>query len=130
MDDLQTEIIRTVLAIATPVLATLATALIVKALQKIGLSVDAEKQAKLEYLATQAILRAEEWAAARIKAQVGSTTAAMKLEKALTDLTDRVPGISREEAAALVHATLPKLQLGATGFLQGVRSAATAEPAR
>lgn len=124
-NDLLTEVINTVLGIATPILTVLLTAFLVKALQKVGLNVDADKTAKLEYFATQAILRAEEWGAARIKANAGTMTAAMKLEKALTDLTDKVPGITREEASALVHATLPKVNLGAAAFLQGVRQSAT-----
>lgn len=128
--DLTTELVKTVLAIATPVLVTLLTALLVKVLQRVGLTVEADRKAKLEMFTQEAVLRAEEWAATRLKAEKGPTTAAMKLEKALTDLTDRVPGITREEAADLVHATLPKVNLGAAAFLQGVRQAATTESAR
>lgn len=123
--DWTTELIKAVLGIATAVLVPLLTALLVQALKKLGLSLDAEKTAKVEYFARQAILRAEEWAATRIKLNAGTTTAAMKLERALTDLTDKVPGISREEAAQLIHATLPKMGLGAASFIQSVREAAT-----
>lgn len=127
--DLTTEVIKAVLAIATPVLVTLLTALLVKALQKVGLSVDADRKAKLEFHAREAILRAEEWAAAIIKAKTSpsAVTARMKLEKAVTDLTAKFPGIDRQEAADLIHATLPKMELGAASFLQGLRQAATTD---
>lgn len=117
---------KTVLEIAAPVLAMLLTALLVKGVQKLGLTVDAERQAKLEYFAQQAVLRAEEWGASRIKGNPQAImTASMKLERALTDLTDKIPGISRDEASELIHATLPKVGAGAAVFLQGVRKAAT-----
>ena len=127
--DLQTELIRTVLAIATPVLVTLVTALLYKALKKAGLDLSAEKQAQLEYCVRQAILRAEEWGASRVKAQL-PTTPTMKLEKALSDVVDKVPGITRTEAEQLIHAELPKIGAGAARFVGAVRSAATTEPAR
>lgn len=124
MNDVTTQIVGFVISLATPVLATLATALMVKALQRIGLQVDAERKARLEYVASQAILRAEEWAAARLKANLPAT-GTEKLQAAMVDLTDRIPGISNEEASALIHATLPKLGAGAAAFLQGARQAAT-----
>ena len=120
--DLTTELIKLV---TTAVLLPLISALLVKALQRFGLSVDAEKQAKVEYFVQQAIFRAEEWAAQRVKANMGQTTAAMKLDRALTDVVDKVPGITKQEAADLIHATLPKVQLGAAVFLQGAREKAT-----
>lgn len=114
MGDLYTDIIKAVLAIATPVIATLVSALIVQLLRKKGFELDAEKTAKLEYITTQVVLRAEEWAASRLKGNAGPTTGAMKLERAMSDLADKVPNISREDAAASIHATLPKMGLGAS----------------
>ena len=123
--DLQTELIKTALAIATPVLVSLVSAILYKALQRVGLDVDANRKAKVEYYVREAILRAEEWAAQHVKANMGQTTAAMKLDRALTDVVDKVPGITKQEAADLIHATLPKVSLGASVFLQGAREKAT-----
>lgn len=122
--DLTTEVIKTVLAIATPVLVGLLTTLLVKVLQKYNLSISADNQAKLEYFAQQAILSTEEWAASRIKAHL-PTVSADKLTQAITTLTAKVPGITADEAANLIHAALPKMELGAVSFLQGLQSAAT-----
>lgn len=91
-----------------------------------GLQLSAEKEAQVEKIVRDAILKAEEWAATRVK--VGeSTNAGQKLEQALADVVDKVPGISSQEAADLIHATLPKVGLGASTFLQGVRQAATGD---
>ncbi len=130
MDDVLVEVVKVVGAIAAPVLATLVTALLVKTLKKIGLEVDAEQQAKTEHLVRRAILRAEEWAATRVKAKYGTTTAEMKLQRAMQDVLEHVPGLTPPEAAALIHAKLPELQLGAASFPPGARQPATAEPAR
>lgn len=94
-----------------------------------GLQLSAEKEAQVEKIVRDVILNVEEWAATRVK--VGTATnAGQKLDKALIDVVDKVPGISREEAAELIHATLPKVGLGAAAFLQGVRQAATTGDAR
>lgn len=125
MDELQKEIIQTVVAIAAPVIASLVAGILVKVFQKFGLDVSAEKHAKLEKIALDAILRAEEWAASKVRTAPGSITAANKLEQAVTDIVDKVPGVTRDEAADLVHANIAKLGLGAAGFTQGLRQAAT-----
>ncbi|OFW05634.1 MAG: hypothetical protein A3H96_11275 [Acidobacteria bacterium RIFCSPLOWO2_02_FULL_67_36] len=129
MNDVLIDVLKTVGTILAPILATLLTALAYKALKRAGLDLDAEKQAKLEYLARQAILRAEEWGANQLKTHLPATSG-QKLQRAVTDLLDKVPGISDVEAAALVHAELPKVALGASGFLQAVRTAATTAPTR
>ncbi len=122
--DLTTEVIKTVFAVATPIIVGLVTTLLVKALQKANLSISADNQAKLEHLAEQAILATEEWAAARIKAKL-PTFSSDKLAQAVTTLTAKVPGITVDEAADLIHATLPQVRGATVTFLQGLQSAAT-----
>lgn len=124
MDDLTTEVVKLVFAIVAPVLATLVTALLVRLFKKVGLQLDAERQAKLEKITHDAILRAEEVAATRLRAQL-PVTAKDKLETAIADILDRVPGVTADEAAALVHQQLPRVGLGAASFLTRVRQAAT-----
>lgn len=122
--DLTTELVKWALAIAAPIVSAFLVAIMVKVFQKLGLQIDAGQQMKLQSLAQQAILSSEEWAAAKIKANF-TVTAKMKLERALTTMLDKVPGISTEEAALLIEAELPKLNLGATQFVRAAREAAT-----
>ena len=124
--DLTQELIKTVLAVATPIILGYVLALLHRLVKKAGFTLSAENEARLEKAAYDAIYHAEEWAAARIKARI-DTTAADKLEHAIATMTAKVPGLTADEAAALVHQNLPKLQLGAAGFLQGLRRAATSD---
>lgn len=91
------------------------TAVLVKLFQRFGIALDAEKRDRLEGVARQAVARAEEWAAAQVKAKVSKVKipGADKFEKAVTDVLDRVPGVTREEAEAVVTAALPQMGLGA-----------------
>lgn len=97
-------------------------ALIVQAARKYGFQIGAEQQARLQVIAENAVLAAEEWAADRIKQQV-PTSGFKKFERAADILLSKVPGISDEEAHDLIHAALPKIGLGATDFLSKVRAA-------
>jgi len=124
MNDLITEVIKTALRLLEPVIAGALVALILKLLQRLNLSIDENEKAKVNALTQDVILQVEEWAAARIKAKIPEpTTAKDKLEKALADLTAKVPGITQDEAADLIHANLAKVGAGATSFLQGLQSA-------
>mgnify|MGYP001612042807 CR=1 FL=1 len=109
--------IRTILTIGTAVLVPLLTALAFKALKKLNLEVSGQQQAKIEYFVRQAVLEAEEWGARRVQAKF-PVLPKDKLERALASVVDRVPNISTEEAAALIHSELPKVSLGATSFLR------------
>jgi hypothetical protein len=122
--DLVTEVVRLVFALVAPVLSALLVALAAKALQKLGLTLDAEKQAKLEHLAAGLVARTEEWASSRIKAGM-PVTAREKAEYYLTIATDALPGVSADEAHALAQTTLGRLRLGMTAVLQDIRQAAT-----
>lgn len=122
--DLVTEVVRLVFAIVAPVLSGLLVALAAKWFQKMGISLDAEKQAKLEHLAAGLVARTEEWASSRIKAGM-PVTAREKAEYYLTIAADALPGVSPDEAHALAQQTLGRLRLGTTAVLQDVRTAAT-----
>lgn len=101
------------------VLAAALVALVVRLLQKVGLQIDAEKRAHLEAAAVQAVARAEEWAAAQVKAKLAKKIpSAEKFERAVADVLDRVPGVDRAEAEAIVTSALPAMGVGASA---GVR---------
>lgn len=111
MDLLIDELVKGLGAVAVAAL----TAVLVKLFQRFGIALDAEKRDRLEGVARQAVARAEEWAAAQAKARVRKIKipGAEKFERAVTDVLDRVPGVSREEAEAVVTAALPQMGLGA-----------------
>lgn len=97
-------------------------AVLVQALRKYGIQIGAEQQARLQVIAENAVLAAEEWAVARIKRAV-PTSDGEKFERAAEIVVSKVPGISDDEAHDLIHAALPKIGLGATDFLSKVRAA-------
>lgn len=125
MDDIYGELIKLGFTILTVMVVPLVTAILIKVLKRIGLSVSAEQQAKLEKLAQDAILATEEYASARIKAQLVKLLPAEKLTKAVELLMDKVPGITPQEATLLVQQELPKLRASAAGFLLAATTAAS-----
>lgn len=124
MSDVTTEFVKLVFAIVAPILSALLVALAAKALQKIGLSLDAEKTAKLEYLATRLVAQTEEWANARLKAGI-PTTASDKAKQYLVYAASKLPGVSADEATALAQQTLGRLRMGTMAVLSDIRTAAT-----
>ena len=124
MNDVLVEVVKFALAIIAPILSALLVALAAKGLQKIGISLDAEKQAKLEHLVAALVAQTEEWASSRIKAGI-PVTAADKASYYLQLAADKIPGVSTDEAHALAQTILGRLRLGTTAVLQDVRVAAT-----
>jgi len=122
MDTLISELVKLVFAVAVVVLVPLAGAFAVRLLQKLGISIDAEKRAKLEKLAQDGILAAEEYAHAKIVAGVEKILPAAKLAYAVKHLLDQVPGISTEEAEALVNQELPKVRAATGDFLRAAQT--------
>lgn len=94
------------------VLAAYAVAIAHKLAARFGLQLDAARDQQIEYAVRQAVMKAEELVAARLAAGLPVQSAQAKLELALTDLLDRIPGLSRERAIDLIHAALPQLGLG------------------
>ncbi len=124
MEDLVVELVKFVLAILAPVLSALVVGLAYKGLQKMGISLDAERQAKLEHLVAALVAQTEEWASSRIKAGI-PVTAAEKASYYLQLAADKIPGVSADEAHALAQTILGRVRLGTTAVLQDVRVAAT-----
>lgn len=127
----------TISAIVWPVLGAVLTALagvlapiLVKwalgQLEKIHLTVSAERQAQLEYYAKQAILKAAELAAQKAKTG-GTLSGADKLQIATLEVMDKA-AVTPAEAADTIHAVLPQLGLGAWATKQ--KADAASEPAK
>ena len=93
--------------------ATALTGMIVRLFQKVGLALDADRTAQVEYWARQAVLYAEERAAAQIGSSIVKWSPGAKLEAAVAQLMSKAPRITREEAEAIIHAALPQVGLGA-----------------
>ncbi len=127
MDALLQELARAVVG----VLGVLLVPLLIQQLRKLGLQVSAEQDAKLRAVAQSAIRGAEEQAASVAKASMGGTVikGSEKLERAVSTVLERLPGITPEEATRIVHEELPRAGAGAAaaavGFLTSVREAAT-----
>jgi hypothetical protein len=127
MDQLLSELVSVILAAAAAALAPLVVSVALQFLRRLNIELSEAHQAKLEFWARRGILIAEEWAAQRIKAQVGQVTSTQKLEKAIAAMLDKVPGITRDEAIEIIHAQLPTLGAGAAAALSDMRRAATNE---
>jgi len=110
---LSKEILTTVITAAVPVLVTLVTALLIKALKRVGLDLDAERQAQLEGIVKRAILKVEEVFEAKIKAGQ-PVTAADKLSAAVTDVIKNAPNLTPQQAADAIHAQLPLMRAAVT----------------
>lgn len=103
-------------------LMPLLVAAIVQFVRKLGMDLSASQQAKLQVIAENAVLAAEEWAVSRIKRKI-PTPGESKLARAVESILFKVPGVTEDEAKELINAALPKVGLGATDFLTKVRQA-------
>jgi len=127
METILDEVVKLVFSVAALVIAPLAVALVARLLRKVGLSLDAEKQAKIEKIARDGILLAEEKAARLVKAKLRPMLSSEKLAMAMKHLLDQVPGISTDEAELIVTQELPKVGVGATAVFAATRQAVTQE---
>lgn len=119
MTELQGQLVDLVLAMGAAVIMPLLTLALAYVLRKLHLDVSGQQRAKMEYLVRQAVLEAEEWAASRAKQHIG-TPSSHKLDRVLERVLSAVPGLTPTAVRELVHAELPKLGLGAAGFLKAV----------
>lgn len=103
-----------VLGSLAAVLVSVLVALAVKVLKKVGLSLEADEQAKLEYFAAQGINKAKEMAAVKLKSAV-TLSSAEKKAIALDHVLANVPDVTPSVAGAVITATLPQLGEGASG---------------
>lgn len=92
-------------------------ALIVQLLRKVGLSLDADRQAQVEYFARMAVAKAEELGAAYAKKHAVKMDPAHKLQIATQALIAKVPRITPDEAQDIVTAALPGMKMGAAAAM-------------
>lgn len=128
MVDILRELAVGIAAALAPVIAGLVVAILARALRRLGLEVSAWEQARLEKLVQDAILRAEEWAAARRKLGAAIPSSDV-LRRATEDVAARVDG-SPEEIRQLIWQELPKLGLGASGPVLAASRAGHGRPSR
>lgn len=119
LDPLINEGVKALFALLITVLLPLAWRL----LKKAGISLDIEKQQRLEAAARAAALRVEETAAAQIKAKVRTWTGPEKLQAAIAEvMAKKLPRVDQAEAERIVKAVLPTLGLGATELGKALRT--------
>lgn len=125
METLVTEGLNLLTTVAVSLIAPALAAALVQAFRLLNVQLSEAQQAKVRDIVTQAIFEVEEWASARIKAQL-PVSSGQKLTRAVEQIVDKVPGISPEEAEVLVRQELPKVGLGAVHFLaKAAKAAAT-----
>lgn len=96
------------------VAAALILAILRRVLQKLGISLSAERDAQLEYAVAEGIARAKEAAAAQIKAYGTSMPAEQKLEIAREHVKDTLKKVDPVKVDAKIESTLAKVGEGAT----------------
>lgn len=109
MDGLMLKIVEALL----PVIATLATAVLVQWFRKLGLEVTVANETRLREITEAAILRAEEYAASQAK-QGYLISSEDKKRQATRDVLEKLPKVSVESAHKSIDSTLPAMGLGAS----------------
>lgn len=102
-------------ALATAV-TTLVSIVMAQLARKYSFQVSAERHAQLEAVIENAILLMEEKGKNVLKAGLEGLTPAEKLEGALAYVAEKLPGVSREDAAAVIHAKLPVVRGAIASF--------------
>lgn len=128
LSDLVREVLGYIIAIALAAASGYAVVALHKFVKFLGLQNSALLDSQIEYVVKNAIDFAEEKIAARLKS--GQFTepidlGAAKLEAALAFVLDALPGVTRDEADALVHSYLGRLGKGATEFARELKTIAT-----
>lgn len=90
--------------------------------------VSAAQAAQLQQTAKNAILWAEEWAAQKYSLEGVTKTGAEKLEKAVEQIVEKLPNVSADDAADIVHSSLPQMGLGALVGLSKTLQAVQPKP--
>lgn len=93
---------------------------------KYGLQVDAIQEARLKATVQDILIGVEEQVEARAKLEGVLNKGYEKMELAVGRVVDAVPGITTNEAEQLVQQELPKVGLGASGFVTEVVKRANA----
>ena len=126
MDVIVDELVRLIFGMAAAVIVPAVSAIAVQYLRKLNLQVSAEQQAKIEHLAMLAVTEAEEYASRKLKANL-PVSSGDKLNRAIGQLRDRVPGLTSQDATDVIHAVLPRIGTGAAAALGEWRRPTTNE---
>ena len=100
------DILQPALGVLATAIASLLVGILAQYLRKIGIQLDADQQAKLEYFVRQAVLRVEEWARAQQKAGK-AVTSDEKLVAAQNEVLARFPGLDPVTVTRQIQAALP-----------------------
>jgi ERCC4-type nuclease len=100
------------------ILAGVLVALALRALKKMGIELDVQKQQQLESVARAAVLRVEEVAKSQARKHLADWSGPEKLQAAVTEVVDRLPRVDRDEAERIVHAVLPTVGIGAAAAVE------------
>lgn len=106
-----------------PLLISALVALAYKVFQRLHLSVSAERDAQLQWVAQQAVQYAEEKAANYVKSTGLVPKAEQKLNDALTVVLTKLPNVSELEATQAIQAALPQVGLGAAAGVSALGKA-------
>ena len=117
MEDFVHKFVELIVGGAATVLAPVLTGVVIKLFQKLRLNVDAARRKEIEDIVTKVLYEVEEWAAERVKAKL-PVNSGQKLSRAVTQIVDKLPGISEAQAEALVRQMLPLLFLGAASKIR------------
>jgi hypothetical protein len=109
METFLTEALKTM----QPLLVAALVALAAKVFQRLHLSVSAERDAQLQWVAQQAVQYAEEKAANYLKSTGVVPRAEQKLNDALAVVVSKLPHVDELEAQQAIQAALPQVGLGA-----------------
>lgn len=105
-------VIGAVVAVVVPAAA----AIVVQVLRLINIQLSEAQQAKVQQTVANVLLEVEEWASSRVKAQL-PVNSGQKLTRAITQIVEKLPNVTQDEAEVLVRQELPKVGLGAVNFL-------------
>lgn len=117
MDELLNVLLVEILKISLITIVGLAVPLMVQLLRRAGIQVSVEKQAQINSVALLISAEVEEWAAAKIKANL-PVNSGDKLERAIEGMLKKIPGLTEAEAKAAISAALPQIGLGAAAALK------------
>ena len=118
------ELAITVLSVVLSLLAGFLTMGVRSLAKKWKINMTATQEAWTDHQIQKLILALEEEGAQRIKAGLPKLASGDKFESAVEGALAKIPGISPEEAEALVLSNLPKVGAGAIAALQRIREAA------
>ena len=117
MEGVVIEIFKSVLGILTIAAAVFGTWGIKRLMTRFGMQIDEDKERQIREITQNAVFFAEAWAAKKFKIDEKLTSGEEKMNKAFEKMLKKIPGITVAEAKELIEEELPKVGLGAAGFI-------------